>query len=148
MTLKQEKEKTTTVQDGADLSLLSVNKVGKELVITSAKRPAVFIRNRQMQDIKGSKYSVGGMHSGEKIFNEVKISYQEDDMLYFFTDGYTDQFGGEKGKKFSSKRLKEYLLSIHHLPVAEQKQMLERTMNGWKGTLEQVDDMLVIGIKL
>jgi serine phosphatase RsbU (regulator of sigma subunit) len=148
MTLKQEKEKTMTVQDGADLSLLRVNKAAKELIVTSAKRPVVYVRNRQMHDIKGSKYSIGGMHSGEKIFVETKLSYQEDDMLYFFTDGYTDQFGGEKGKKFSSKRLKEYLLSVHHLPVAEQKQQVERTMTEWKGSLEQVDDMLVMGIRL
>jgi serine phosphatase RsbU (regulator of sigma subunit) len=148
MTLKQEKEKTTTVQDGADLSLLKVNKATKELIITSAKRPAVFIRNKQMQDLKGSKFSIGGMRTDQKIFDEIKLTFQEDDVLYFFTDGYTDQFGGEKGKKFSSKRLKEYFLSIHHLPISEQKQKLDDTMKTWRGELEQVDDILVMGIKL
>jgi serine phosphatase RsbU (regulator of sigma subunit) len=148
MTLKQEKEKTTTVQDGADLSLLKVNKVTKELIISSAKRPAVFVREKSMKDIKGNKFSIGGMRTDIKIFEEVKLDFQEDDMIYFYTDGFTDQFGGDKGKKYSSKRLKETLLSIHHLPVSEQKSKLDTIMKEWKGELDQVDDILVMGIKL
>ncbi|MBP7808427.1 MAG: SpoIIE family protein phosphatase [Bacteroidia bacterium] len=147
-TLKQQKDYDISVQDGMDLSLVKVNKLKKEFIITGAKRPVAFIRDKQLQDLKGSKFSLGGMRTGEKVFEEIKITYQEGDMLYFYTDGYTDQFGGEKGKKFSSKRLKEHFLSIHRLSVAEQKQNLDTTMNNWMKTLEQVDDMLVIGIKL
>jgi len=137
-----------SVQDGMDLSLVKVNKAKKEFIITGAKRPVAFIRDKQMQDLKGSKFSIGGMRTDEKKFEEIKISYHEDDMLYLYTDGYTDQFGGEKGKKFSSKRLKEHFLSIHRLSVSEQKQNLDQTMNKWMNELEQVDDMLIIGIKL
>lgn len=147
-TLKQQKDYDISVQDGMDLSLIKVNKSIKEFIITGAKRPVVFIRDKQLQDLKGSKFSIGGMRTDEKRFDEIKISYKEDDMLYFYTDGYTDQFGGEKGKKFSSKRLKENFLSIHRLSVAEQKQNLNSTMNKWMNELEQVDDMLIIGIKL
>ncbi|MBA2612525.1 MAG: SpoIIE family protein phosphatase [Bacteroidetes bacterium] len=147
-TLKQEKEKTITVQDGMDLSLLSVNKLKKEVIITSAKRPVAFIRDKELQEFKGSKFSLGGMVIGEKVFEEIKIDYKEDDILYFYTDGYTDQFGGAKGKKFSSKRLREAFLEIHTLPITEQKQKLDSIMNTWRGKLEQVDDILVMGIKL
>ncbi len=147
-TLKQQKDYDISVQDGMDLSLVKVNKAKKEFIITGAKRPVAFIRDKQLQDLKGSKFSIGGMRTDEKVFEEIKITYQEGDMLYFYTDGYTDQFGGEKGKKFSSKRLKEHFLSIHRLSVSEQKQNLDTTINNWMNDLEQVDDMLVIGIKL
>ncbi len=147
MTLKQGKEKTITVQDGMDLALLKVNKTSKELIITGAKRPIVFVRNGQLKDLKGSKFSLGGMRYDEKKFDDIKLNYEEDDMLYFYTDGFTDQFGGEKGKKFSSKRLKECFFAIHNLKVSQQKEKLEEAINKWKGEQEQVDDILVMGIK-
>ncbi len=146
-TLKQDKEKTG-VQDGMDLSLLKVNKISKELIVTSAKRPVVFIRDNQLEELKGSKSSIGGMREGDKKFEEIKINYKENDQFYFFTDGYHDQFGGEKGKKFSTKRLKEILFETYTLPIAEQKKKLDAVITKWKGNLEQVDDILVIGIKL
>ncbi len=125
-TLKQDSEKLHGVQDGMDLSLFKVNKASKEITITSAKRPVVFIRDKQLQDIKPSKFSLGGMNSGDKVFDEIKINYKEDDMFYFFTDGFVDQFGGEKGKKYSSKRLKEKFMEIHLSTIQDQKQMLSQ----------------------
>jgi len=74
------------------------------------------------------------------------MNYHEDDILYMFTDGFVDQFGGEKGKKFSSERLRELLTETHRM--SEQKQKIGKTISDWQGSLEQVDDMLVIGIKL
>ena len=70
------------------------------------------------------------------------------DMIYTFTDGYIDQFGGEKGKKFMVKRFQEVLISINKLEISEQKNELENQFNNWKGSFEQVDDVLVIGIKM
>ncbi|MCE3260896.1 MAG: rsbU 5 [Bacteroidetes bacterium] len=128
ITLKQNSERFQGVQDGMDISLLKVNKATKELVFTSAKRPVLFIRDKQVQDIKGS-------------------NYKEEDMIYFFTDGYHDQFGGPKGKKFSSKRLKELLFQIHLLTIPEQKQKLDKEIKEWMGDMEQVDDMCVVGIR-
>jgi serine phosphatase RsbU (regulator of sigma subunit) len=147
-TLKQQRDTTISVQDGMDLTLLKVNKAKKEFVITSAKRPVVLIRNKEIREIKASKFSLGGMRSGEKVFEEVKMNYLEDDILYLFTDGYVDQFGGEKSKKFSSKRLRELFAEISKLPILEQKNKLAKVISEWKGNLEQVDDMLVMGIKL
>ncbi|MFN4811930.1 MAG: PP2C family protein-serine/threonine phosphatase, partial [Bacteroidota bacterium] len=88
-----------------------------------------------------------GLRSGAKKFEETTINYKEDDMLYLFTDGYADQFGGEQSKKFTYKRLKELLLSIHRLRTNEQKVKIEDTIKSWQGENEQIDDMLVIGIK-
>ena len=130
-----------------DLTLIRVNKLRKELIITSAKRPIVFIRNKELQEIKTSKFSLGGMRSGDKIFEETLIHYQEDDIIYLFTDGYSDQFGGDKSKKFSTKRLKELLLEIHQLPINDQKNRLAQVTQEWQGTLEQIDDILVVGIR-
>jgi serine phosphatase RsbU (regulator of sigma subunit) len=146
-TLKQQKEHQHNVQDGMDLALLKVNKAGKEFSFTSAKRPAIFIRNSEMTDMKGSKHSLGGMISGEKEFKEIRMNYQEDDIIYMYTDGVTDQFGGEKGKKFGTKRLKENLLKVHRMQMNEQKRKLEQTIEEWKGSLEQVDDICLMGIK-
>ena len=146
-TLKQQKDNDISVQDGMDITLIKVNTARQELIITSAKRPVLFVRNKELQEVKASKFSIGGMRSGEKTFTETLIKYEEDDILYLFTDGYVDQFGGEKAKKFSSKRLRELLLEIHKLPMSEQKNNLAKTIADWQGNLEQIDDMLVMGIK-
>ncbi|MBK7128609.1 MAG: SpoIIE family protein phosphatase [Crocinitomicaceae bacterium] len=136
-----------SVQDGMDLCLIHVDKETNKLTLASAKRPAIFIRNKELNEIKPTKFSIGGMRTGEKIFTETEMTYAEDDVLYLFTDGYTDQFGGEKAKKFSSKKLRELLLRIHKYSMPEQKKELATTIAGWQGNLEQIDDMLVVGIR-
>jgi serine phosphatase RsbU (regulator of sigma subunit) len=146
-TLKQEKTHYGLVQDGMDLALLKINKAKKELTITSAKRPVFFIRNGELRDMKGSKSSIGGLRSESKQFDEIVINYQEDDMIYLFTDGVVDQFGGDNNKKFTSRRLRELLLGVHQLPVPEQKARIMEAFEKWKGNNEQTDDVLMIGIR-
>ena len=146
-TLKQDKHRQQGVQDGMDLSLIKVNKQKKQCIITSAKRPVILVRDKQMKELKGSKYSLGGMRSGEKFFEEICYDFKEDDVLFTYTDGYTDQFGGEKGKKYSSKRLKEFLVSISEDTALVQKQKLEQEFIKWQGQHEQVDDVNVLGIR-
>lgn len=146
-TLKQEKTHYGLVQDGMDLALLKINKSKKELIFTSAKRPAFFIRNGELREIKGSKSSIGGLRSESKKFEEIIIKYEEDDMIYLFSDGYVDQFGGMNNKKFTTKRLRELLLSIYQLPISDQKNRIAQNFEKWKGSNEQTDDMLVIGIR-
>lgn len=147
MTLKQDSERFHNVQDGMDLTLVKVNKAKREVVITSAKRPVVYIRNKQFLEIKANKFSIGGMRTETKVFEEVKIECQQDDMMYLFTDGYHDQFGGPKGKKYSSKKLKEKFMEIHMKGISEQKAELDAAMRSWKGDLEQIDDICVTGIR-
>jgi serine phosphatase RsbU (regulator of sigma subunit) len=146
-TLKQEKQHVQIVQDGMDLSLLKVNKSKREFIFTSAKRPAVFIRNGEIREFKGSKSSLGGLKSGDKKFEEIAINYEEGDMIYLFTDGYIDQFGGTENKKFMIRRLRELLLKIWQLPMQEQEKRISEAINGWIGNNEQTDDILLIGVR-
>jgi serine phosphatase RsbU (regulator of sigma subunit) len=83
----------------------------------------------------------------EQTFENKQIILQEDDMIYLFSDGYADQFGGEEGKKFKYRRFRHLLLTIHQYTMIEQRRLLEERINGWKGELEQVDDILVIGFR-
>lgn len=147
-TLQQEKSKTNdSVQDGMDLSLLKVNKQRNELIFTSAKRPAIFIRSGKVTEWVGSKNSLGGLQKENKKFEEISISYLEGDAIYLFTDGYPDQFGGEQHRKFMIKRFRELLAQIYRLPVEEQKRRLESEIMTWMGTGKQTDDITVIGIR-
>src|SRR5688572_4086180 len=106
-TLKQDKAKEFHVQDGMDMALIKVNKLKKEFIYCAAKRPAMLIRNGELMEIKANKFSLGGMRTDVKSFVEQAIPYQEDDLLYLFTDGYIDQFGGEQYKKFMISRFRE-----------------------------------------
>ncbi len=146
-TLKQQKEHYKLIQDGMDVSVLSVDKSKKQFTYTGAKRPAVLIKNKEITELKGSKFSLGGYSAEEKVFEEIKINYNEDDVIYLFTDGYIDQFGGIENKKYMIKKLRELLLKIHVLPMQEQKQILEKTIVEWTGKNDQTDNILVTGIR-
>ena len=90
-----------------------------------------------------------GKHDKDSIpFTQHIVDLQKEDIVYALTDGMPDQFGGPKGKKFMYKQLKELLISIAHLPMEEQKEKLKTSLNNWKGNLEQVDDVCVIGVRV
>jgi phosphoserine phosphatase RsbU/P len=91
---------------------------------------------------------VGKFGDEHAPFNMQSVQLQKGDIVYTFTDGYADQFGGPKGKKFKYKQLEDLLLTNAHLPMEEQKTILNTKFEAWKGNLEQVDDVLVIGIKI
>lgn len=145
-TLRQDKQRGG-VQDGMDISVANINRKTSQLTVATAKRPFVIIEAGNLKDYKGGKSSLGGLSGGDKVFPETSITYSSGDVLYFFTDGYADQFGGANGKKYSSKRLKETLYNLHSFPIEEQKTRLEKEISEWKGNLEQVDDICLIGIK-
>ena len=84
----------------------------------------------------------------DKEFTNHVIHYKKDDVVFMFSDGYMDQFGGEKGRKLKSKRFQELLLTVHEKPMAEQRKILDSFLAKWKGELEQLDDILIIGLKL
>ena len=90
-----------------------------------------------------------GKHDRDTVsFTQHTVDLQKGDVVYAITDGFPDQFGGPKGKKFMSKQLKDLLISIAHLPMQEQHEALSNTLNNWKGGLEQVDDVCIIGVKV
>jgi serine phosphatase RsbU (regulator of sigma subunit) len=90
-----------------------------------------------------------GKHDKDSIpFTQQTISLNSGDVIYTITDGYPDQFGGEKGKKFMIKNFKELLKANAHLPMQAQKELLDNTFNNWVGNLEQVDDVTIIGVRI
>lgn len=144
--LKQHSHEAT--KDGMDLALCCINRPEKKLVYAAALRPLYLVREKELIEYAPTKLPIGGFNYGEeKVFNETEIELKENDMLYIFSDGYADQFGGENGKKFMLKNFKVLLSSISDREINTQEEVLRTTYNNWKGKLDQVDDALVIGIR-
>ena len=137
------------IKDGMDVSLLVIDRINKQLEYAGAMNPIYIIRNKQLIEIKGNRFSIGKIEGNEhKKFDLHTLQYENNDMIYLFSDGFADQIGGPNNKKFKFKRFQHLLLSIHSLPLQKQKEFLNDTFFNWKGELEQVDDILVIGIRL
>lgn len=139
----------SSVRDGMDITLCKINKNKKQLEVSAAFNSLYHIRSQILTEIKGDKFPVGiFIDETMRSFAHHELDIQHGDLIYLFTDGFSDQFGGEKGKKFKYAKLKELLISICHLPIQEQKSVLDQTFEDWKGSLEQVDDVCIIGIKI
>jgi tetratricopeptide (TPR) repeat protein len=135
------------VQDGMDISLVAISQSPLVISWSGAYNPLWYIQNNEIKEVTPDKQPIGKTDN-PKPFNTNKLSLNKGDILYLFTDGYADQFGGPKGKKFKYKQLQEKLLAISHQPMEKQKQELETVLEQWKGNLEQVDDVLIIGIRV
>ena len=135
-------------KDGMDAVFCVLDREKLQLEFACANNPVWIIRNNGIMEFKPDKFPVGKHHGGEKPFTQQTLTLQKGDVIYTFTDGYADQFGGEKGKKFKYRQLQEKLLELHTLPMHRQKELLWETMEKWKGGLEQVDDILIIGIRV
>jgi serine phosphatase RsbU (regulator of sigma subunit) len=133
------------VKDGMDICLCGLKE--NKLFYSGANNPLWLLRKNEWIEIKATKQPVGVYVADEK-YNSHSLELQKNDCVYLFTDGFADQFGGDKGKKLSYKKFREILSGIHHLPMHEQKQKLETVFAEWKGHLDQVDDVLVIGIRV
>jgi ligand-binding sensor domain-containing protein/serine phosphatase RsbU (regulator of sigma subunit) len=147
--LKQDQHHSDN-NDGMDVSIVTINTKTKECWWAGAFRTLVLIKaTGELEKIEGDKYPIGGSQlDSNRIFTTHTLHLNKNDSIYLFSDGYADQFGGEKGKKFMVKKFHQNLLAIHHLAMNEQKQELENQFNDWKANYEQVDDVLVIGIKM
>jgi len=135
-------------KDGMDCALCSFSFTNYMLDFACANNPLWLIRNNECMEFNADKMPVGIQNEKNIPFTLKSVSLQKGDMIYIFTDGYADQFGGPKGKKFKYKQLQEKLLAISNQPMDKQKQELERAFDDWKGNLEQVDDVLIIGIRI
>lgn len=136
------------VKDGMDISLCCYQPETQKLNWAGANNPLWIIHsNGTLTEIKANKQPIG-KYTAPTPFTTHSISLTKGDRMYFFTDGFADQFGGEKGKKFKYKQLQSVLLSSYQSSMSEQKIVLETTFNNWKGDLEQVDDVCVIGIEV
>jgi serine phosphatase RsbU (regulator of sigma subunit) len=137
------------VNDGMDISILKINDSVKSIEYASAMNSMIRISENEMLTIKGARVPVGSNQYGKyKEYFKTKIDYKKGDRFYLFTDGYSDQFGGEKGKKFLKKKMRELLHQVSHLPMSEQRIQLEETLDGWQKTEDQTDDILVIGLTI
>jgi len=135
-------------KDGMDIVLCSYDKTTKVLNFSGANRPLWIVRDNQVIEYKPDKLSIAGYTEYNQTFTNHLIQLQQGDIIYAFTDGIVDQFGGPDGKKFMSKRLKELLLQIHQLPMSTQELKLKSAVEGWQGNLEQIDDILVVGMRV
>jgi serine phosphatase RsbU (regulator of sigma subunit) len=137
------------VQDGMDIALCSLNIKTNEIQYAGANNPFWLIRNGadEVEEIKANKQPIGN-YENASLFSNHTIQLQKGDCFYIFTDGYADQFGGEKGKKFKYKPFKNLLLSICNESPDKQKELLNNHFEQWRGNLEQIDDVCVIGVKI
>jgi serine phosphatase RsbU (regulator of sigma subunit) len=133
-------------RDGMDGILICLDKNRNKVTYSAANNAPVLIRENKLTTFPADKMPVG-KDENDKSFTLHALDYIKGDTLYLFTDGYSDQFGGDKGKKFRYKQLEELLIEVHSLPLNDQKAVLEKKFEEWKGALEQVDDVLIIGIK-
>jgi phosphoserine phosphatase RsbU/P len=141
----------TGYQDGIDIAFVSIDKGTKKIYFSGCKRPLLIYRKKEKQivEFKGEPYLIGGVDSRvTKTFKTQEIPYKPGDVIYMFTDGYVDQFGGENDKKLLKENFIEMLLSFKHLGLTYQGQLLEQRIIKWRGDSEQTDDILVVGIKL
>ncbi len=145
--LRQDRENTNS-RDGMDIALCVIHQKSQKLCYAGACRPLVFIRDGEIQQIKADCFSIGGSMLARKKYRSHDIDFKEGDQFYIFSDGYPDQFGGEKNKKYLTSRFRRFILSISHLEMSKQKKELEEEFYRWMGDAEQVDDVLVMGFKL
>jgi serine phosphatase RsbU (regulator of sigma subunit) len=147
-TLHQGIDETST-KDGMDIAMCAIDYNSLELQYAGAFNPLYLVRDGALQQIKANKFPIGFfVDEDKKKFTNHKVQLQKGDCIYIFSDGYADQFGGPNGKKFMVKKFDELIAKVCNYPMEEQKSILERTIEDWKGPLEQVDDILVIGVRI
>lgn len=152
--------KYSTVMDGMDIALCSIDFDNKDLQFAGAYNPIYIIRKKhtptsldsgdyELIEIKGDRFPIGIFPEKESNkFTNHKIKLKKDDTIYLFSDGFVDQFGGPKNKKFMRSRFMQMLLDIQHLSMEDQQKAINKTFEQWKGDNEQVDDVLVIGLRV
>jgi PAS domain S-box-containing protein len=143
-------EKENTSSDGIAIALCMIDEKNKKIHYAGAENEMILIRNNNLFDYMADDIPIGISTKEQKKFTNNIIEYQKNDMIYMFSDGYVDQFGGPgaRRKKFLIKRLRELLLKIHTENLEKQKEILLETHLEWKGKNKQVDDILILGIKL
>ncbi len=135
------------VNDGMDIALCVIDTELKTLDYSGANSPVLLIKDNQLTELQPTKNPIG-IYFNEIPFENQQIKLSGDETLYLFTDGYIDQFGGKNGTKYYRQRFNELLFDNHKKTMTEQKEILKNTLNKWKGDYKQVDDILVMGIKI
>ncbi len=136
-----------SIKDGMDIALCALNTKTNELEYSGANNSLYIIREKKLFETKSDKQTIGKfMH--QKPFTNHKQILKKGDQIYLFTDGYADQFGGKKGKKLKYKAFKNLLIDNSTKTMQEQVNVLTNHFNNWKGELEQIDDVCILGVKV
>lgn len=135
-------------QDGIDVSLYIIDTKTLKLEFSGANNPLLIFRDDEMFELKADKMPIGIHTSADKSFSRQQFQLDKGDMLYAYSDGYPDQFGGPRGKKFMIKRFKNLLYQVHKRTVKEQKKILEKTLDDWMAETNQIDDIIVMGVRI
>ncbi len=136
------------IRDGMDMTLCTVDYKQMKLQYAGANNPLYIIRDDKFIIVKADKFSISSFDENEKSFTNHEIDIQKEDVIYVFSDGYADQFGGKKDKKFMYKRFRDLILKSHKKPIDTQKKILNSELNKWMGNTDQIDDILVIGLRI
>ena len=142
------KQKETNNHDGMDISIVYIDAKNKQVHFSAANSYIAFVVDGQLSTIRGEKSGVGGTKEYPVNFSTRTLTWQESITIYQFSDGFQDQFGGTKGKKFQKGKFHQLLKEISSKNASEQLTTIENSFNYWKGEYEQVDDVLVIGINV
>ena len=137
----------SNIADGMDIALCSLNRKTGVIQYSGAYRPFVIVRNGEVIRIKADKFSIGGKSEKEKHFTDHEVQLEKGDIVYLFSDGYPDQFGGTDGKKMKIGFFFKLLSEIHELPLSEQEKKLNDHLVNWMGDHEQIDDISVIAFR-
>jgi serine phosphatase RsbU (regulator of sigma subunit) len=141
------RQKDNEVRDGMDISLCCIDFSNNQLQYAGANNPLYLVRNNEIIITKADKQPIGG--TGEnKTFTNHSFEISKGDSIYIFSDGFADQFGGPKGKKYGYAQFRNFLLSIQNYSMSEQLNLMNEEFNNWKGELEQLDDVCLIGLKI
>ena len=145
--LNQEGSETNT-KDGMDMSICVYDFKEMTMEFAGAYNPMYMIRDGELSTIKADRMPIGIHERDKSPFTNIKFDMHKGDIFYILSDGYIDQFGGPKGKKFMTKRFKKLLLEIYPKPMDEQREILWNTLLEWRGDIEQLDDIIVIGVRV
>jgi len=139
---------TEKINDSAEIAVIKYDSINQTLLFSGANRPLIHVRNKTLTIYKGAKFVLGNPLRRKEYVKNIDINIQKDDMLFMFSDGFADQFGGEKNTKFSTSRLLALIQDISELTINEQYEQLKSTFLNWKGDTHQIDDVLLLGIRL
>ncbi len=140
--------KANEAKDGMDIALCVIDKSTNIVEYAGAYNPLYIIRDGELIQHKADKMPIGIYFREPKPFNNNEVEVQKNDIIYIFSDGYVDQFGGKSGRKFMSKRFRELLLSVSTEPLQKQREILDVKLDLWMGDISQIDDIIVLGIKI
>src|SRR4030042_3472703 len=132
-------------KDGIDMALCLLNTESNEIEFAGAFNPIYVIQNKRLIEINGDKMPIGVAAEEERPFTTHRFSLEADNVIYLFTDGFVDQFGGTKGKKFKYQPFRNLILKIHEMPMHKQKEEFQKAFEKWKGEHSQLDDLLIVG---